>query len=420
VPSRTYPAAIAAVLFFVLPSSVTAAAGDLDTGFSGDGKVSTNLTSGIDYTVGMVIRPDGKIVTAGPAAGKGGRFSLVRYNANGTRDGTFGTKGVVFTNFTKGGDLAYDLALQADGKLIAVGKAAGGGGRFALARYRPNGRLDTTFSGDGKLMTNLTAGNDYAYNVAVQTDGKIVVVGGAGGGGGRFAIVRYKPNGMLDRSFSGDGKAFVNLTPGSDYADDVALGSGGAVLVAGAANFGPSGSLGLVRLVSDGTLDTTFDGDGKLIMSLTSGLDAAWGVAIQADEKIVAVGPAAKNMGVVRFDSAGAPDPTFGPSANGEVIIDFTAGTDLADEVALDSAGRIVVVGVASLNTANASFALARLTDAGILDSTFSAGGKLTTNLTGKDDYAADVQLTPGTGTIVAGGFGADGGRSAIVRYLAG
>jgi uncharacterized delta-60 repeat protein len=97
----------------------------------------------------------------------------------------------VTTNFTRGNDIAFGVAIQSDGKIVAAGRAGGSGGRFALVRYNPDGSLDATFSGDGKVTTNFTAGDDVALGVAIQADGKIVAAGGAGSTNARFALARY-------------------------------------------------------------------------------------------------------------------------------------------------------------------------------------------------------------------------------------
>lgn len=146
-----------------------------------------------DFANGVAIQADGKIVLAGRTGGNGGRFALARYNTNGTLDTTFSGDGKVRTDFGNGLDAAHGVALQANGKIVAAGHA--NFHRFALARYNANGTLDSTFGGDGKVATNFTTrdafGDDFANGVAIQADGKIVAVGRAGGGNGRFALARY-------------------------------------------------------------------------------------------------------------------------------------------------------------------------------------------------------------------------------------
>jgi uncharacterized delta-60 repeat protein len=149
----------AAMVAIALPASAAAAPGDFDATFGGgDGKVITNVTDGYDWANGVVIQEDDKIVTAGEASGGGGRFYVVRYLTDGTLDLNFGNDGVVFTNFTAGADFGYDVAVNSTGKIVVVGSAAGGGRRFALARYNADGSLDTSFGGDGKVLTNTRPG----------------------------------------------------------------------------------------------------------------------------------------------------------------------------------------------------------------------------------------------------------------------
>ena len=399
-------------------SAAYAQAGALDTSFGGDGRVTTNLTSGRDYAVGLIIQADGKLVAAGRAGGRGGRFALVRYLADGTLDATFGGDGKVFTNFTARFDGAFDLEIQADGKLVTAGMA-GGYSRFALARYNSDGTLDTSFGGDGKVTTNFTAGADFAFGVAIQTDGKIVAVGRAGGSGGRVAVARYNVGGTLDTSFSGDGKATTNFTAGEDTVDHVAIQSDGRIIVAGTAGyFSNNARFALVRYDTDGTRDATFSGDGKLTTNLTSGFDGAFAVAIQPlDQKIVATGQAGLNLAVLRYDPDGTLDSTF--SGDGKATTSFTRGLDYADDVALAADGKIIVAGAANFFGANPKFAVARYNGDGTLDATFGGGdGKVTTDFTSVWDGAYDVEIQATDGNIVAAGGASNGRKFALARYL--
>ena len=175
-----------------LPAGL-AAAGDLDTSFSVDGKVITDLTGRWDLAWAVAIQTDGKIIAAGASSGSGGRFSLIRYATDGSLDVTFSGDGKVLTNFTSGDDWAYDVAIQSDGKIVAAGAVAGQGGRFGLSRYESNGALDTSFGGgDGRVVTNFTPGWDAATGVGIQADGKIVAAGEASGAGGRYGTARYE------------------------------------------------------------------------------------------------------------------------------------------------------------------------------------------------------------------------------------
>jgi uncharacterized delta-60 repeat protein len=184
----------------------------------------------------------------------------------------------------------------------------------------------------------------------VQADGKVLVVGRAGGSGGRFVMARYKDDGTLDDTFGGgDGKVMTNFTAGDDYADDVALGDNDTIVVAGTANYGRDSKFALAQYDSTGELDTSFGGDGRVTTNFSSRrvIDGAWGVAVQSGIGIVATGPAGANVALVRYTSTGALDPAFG-GGDGITRTNWSAGRDWTDEIALDASGRIVVVGIAN------------------------------------------------------------------------
>ena len=171
-------------------SLACAAPGDLDPTFGGDGKVTTHFEGG-GGAQGVAIQADGKIVAVG-GAGKPFRFALARYMPNGSLDTTFGGDGKVTTKFAERYERAYGVAIQADGKIVAVGQAEHADPKFALARYMPNGTLDTAFGADGQVITDVTGELDGAHGVVIQANGKIV----AAGTGGRwpdlrFALARY-------------------------------------------------------------------------------------------------------------------------------------------------------------------------------------------------------------------------------------
>ena len=291
-------------------------------------------------------------------------------------------------------------------------------GRFALARYNIDGTLDASFGGDGRVTTNFSASADFANGVAIQTDGKIVATGRAGGSGGRVAVARYNTDGTLDTSFSGDGKVATNFTAGDDRADHVAIQDDGSIVVAGTAgNFSRNARFALVRYSADGTLDATFGGDGKVTTNVTPGFDAAFALAIQpGDQKIVAAGEARRKVAVLRYNPDGSLDSTF--SGDGKVTTNFTTGLDYADDVALEPGGKVVTAGSADY-FGHSRFAVARYDSDGTLDTTFGGDGRVTTNFTPGWDGAYDVEIQPTDGNIVAaGGAGNRGRKFALVRYL--
>jgi uncharacterized delta-60 repeat protein len=419
---RVVAATALVFLGFALPAF--AATGDLDPTFGVGGKVTTDFTPKQDIANGVAIQTNGKIVVGG-ASGGGSKFALARYNSDGSLDTTFSGDGMLTTDFTATLDYANSIAIQIDGKIVAAGEsgATGHNPKFALARYNPDGSLDTTFSGDGKLTTDFTRHEDLAHAVAIQADGKIVAAGtsAADRSNSRFALARYNPDGSLDTTFSGDGKLTTDFTPGADLVFyGLAIQTDGKLVVAGVAG----GEFALARYKTDGSLDTTFSADGKVTTNFTRYGDPAFGVAIQADGRIVAAGEASigypsGEFALVRYMTDGSLDPTFG--GDGKVTTAFTQLEDGASLPAIQADGKIVAAGVAAFESSNPRFALARYDTDGSLDTTFSTNGKVTTNFTPNADYADGLAIQA-NGRIVAAGVAGEGGSNpevALARYLA-
>jgi len=226
------------------------AAGFLDPSFDGDGRLS--LPAG--PAAAVAVQGDGKIVTAGGTETLGGDFLVYRFNADGSADQSFGLGGVVGTDIAGRADIARAIALQGDGKIIVAGSSDG---EFALARYNANGSPDTTFGTNGVVTTPFGA-DATALDVAIQDDGKIVAAGrssATAGGTSTFALVRYNADGSLDTSFDGDGKVTTGF--GLTAANSVAMAPGGRIVAGGTAETN-HGDAALVRYLADGSLDPTF------------------------------------------------------------------------------------------------------------------------------------------------------------------
>jgi uncharacterized delta-60 repeat protein len=386
--------------------------GSLDPSFSGDGKQTTDFGGNGDQATAVALQGDGKIVAVGLA--RFTDFALARYNANGSLDASFSGDGKQTTNFG-GPDRANGVALQGDGKIVAVGVGRGSNETtdFGIARYNSDGSLDTSFSGDGKQTTDF-GGIDAANGVVLQGDGKVVAVGSAGGVD--FALTRYNPDGSLDTSFSGDGKQTTNFGP-SDQATAVALQGDGKIVVVGATSRpGISGDFALARYNTNGTLDTSFSGDGKETTNFGH-TDVAQGVALQSDGKIVAVGQS-DDQGFVlaRYNADGALDTSF--SGDGQQTT-FFSGRDEATGVALQGDGKIVAVGRGGGAEFLGDFAIARYNTDGSPDTSFSFDGRQTTDFPGEFAEANGVALQA-NGKIVAVGHDGGGGvlgDFALARY---
>ncbi|MFE5792096.1 calcium-binding protein [Streptomyces sp. NPDC056503] len=393
-----------------LPAVAMAAPGDLDPAFHEDGRVVTDL-GGFAGAEGMVVQPDGKIVTIGYGYSNetSGDFTLTRYNADGSLDPTFDGDGVVTTDFVgANNDEGRGVALQADGKIVAVGGSTdwGGNGAWAAARYLPNGSLDTTFGEGGKVLTEIDVDAiETAEAVVVQPDGKIV----AGGSSfGVWSLVRWDSSGVPDPGFDGDGRVTTSFGPTCcQGVSDLALQGDGRIVAAGSAN-----GLALTRYLADGSLDTSFDGDGRV----TTGSGSGAGVALQSDGRIVVAGREGNAFLVSRFTSGGAPDTTF--DGDGRVTTSFGPEDGGAADVAVQADGRIVAAG-----RYGGDFALARYNTGGGLDPGFSGDGRVTTDFGGTGDAAASVALQT-DGKIVAAGLAGTASsfeeHRGLARYLGG
>jgi uncharacterized delta-60 repeat protein len=412
--------ASACLLALATAPPALAVAGTLDPTFSVDGKAITNFTTGDDYIWDVALQSDGKIVGAGGSDG-GRSVALARYNTDGTPDATFGAGGMVTTDMTTGADQAQAVAVQVDQKIVVAGRAGGSGGRFGLARYDTAGVLDPAFSGDGKVFTNLVSGYDHAWALAIQSDGKIVAAGAAQVRGGAFALVRYNADGTLDTTFSDDGKVTTNFTTGDDWVWDIAIQTDGKIVASGVAGASPSNKMvALARYNTDGSRDGTFSGDGKVTWNPTTGWEDAAGVGIQLDGKIVIAGAGGGNGGrllVMRFNPDGGTDSSF--SGDGMARTNFTSRDDFAWDVSLQTDGKIVAAGTAGLGGGTADFVVARYGTTGTLDSSFGVGGKVVTSLTTGTDVATAVTIQLDGNIVVGGRVGGAGGRFGVARYLA-
>ena len=312
-PARTMPerrtgaswpgaAACIALLALCFNHAVHAAPGELDRSFSADGGVLTDF-GGFEEASAVVVQPEGKLVAAGTAFVGGNRdFALARYQPDGSLDTGFGSGGLVLTDFGVGtDDGAASLAIQPDGKLVAGGFSnAGSPGDFdfALARYNPDGSLDTGFGVGGTLRTFFGGNAEGANALVVQPDGKIVAAGfsdGGNAGDSDFALARYNPDGSLDPSFSGGG--FRTFFGGSsESAKALVIQPDGKLVAAGFSNGGGAGDFdfAVARYNPDGGLDSAFNGgigaNGGFRIFLGGDSEGANALVIQPDGKLVAAG----------------------------------------------------------------------------------------------------------------------------------
>jgi uncharacterized delta-60 repeat protein len=412
---------LAALPAALIAPAAQAAPGDLDPTFGSGGVVTTPIGPDVDSAYGVAVQSDGKIVVVGRSSnGSNLDFAVVRYTTTGALDSTFGSGGKVTTAVGSGEDVPSAVAIQSDGKIVAAGYTSNGTtSEFALVRYTTSGTLDSTFGTGGKVTT-VIGSSSVATAVAIQSDGKIVAAGYSRIGSTHdFALVRYTTSGALDPTFGEAGVVTTAIGSGDDAAAGVAIQTDVKIVAAGYASNRTNDDFALVRYTSAGVLDGAFGTGGKVTTPIGSSTDEAFAVAIQSDGKIVAAGIAIASgydFALVRYTTTGALDPTFG--SGGKVVTDFGSGTDSANALAIQSNGKIVAAGYAVVSS-KLDFALARYTSTGALDPTFGTGGKVTTALGSGADEAYGVALQS-DGKIVAAGLGSNGSDQdfGVARYL--
>lgn len=402
-----------------------AAPGDLDGSFGAGGTVVTPISPGVSHELadGMALQADGKIVVVGFAVMPGGNVFLVtRYNPDGSLDTTFDGDGKVTTGFGAGGSYAYAVVIQPDGKILVVGNAdtPSSTNDFGLARYNVDGSLDTSFGIGGKVTTNFGS-YDFAADVALQTDGRIVAAGWANSS--RFGVARYNADGSLDASFDGDGMVMTDIGERGAWLQALAIQPDGRIVVAGCTrDWGGNNcdDFALARYNVDGGLDTTFGSSGIVITTIGTGTgDGVGSVLIQPDGRIVAVG-ISDSHDATGEDVALAryyADGSLDASfgAGGIVVTTLSPGADGAMDAVLQPNGKIVAIGLADMGAETGfDFALVRYNPNGSLDTTFDNDGIVTTDVAGANTDAAFAGALQPDGKIVAAGWVATAGGYAF------
>ena len=403
-------------------SAVLAAPGDLDTTFSGDGVASTYFGAQGGVVNDIAIDAQGRII----AAGYGIKHqhdvdvTLARYLPDGSPDPSFSGDGKLRAHFPFT-NMAQGVAVDSQGRIVVAGTVGtayccSGGGGFFFARFLPNGRFDRSFSGDGRRK--VAFGNmSGATDVALDHKGRIVAAGYDNGAsdGLHYALVRLQSNGTLDRSFGADGKARFSIGSSSSEANSVAIDSLGRIVVGGdAVQDGDMDHFAVARLLPNGSLDPGFSRDGRQFSGLRGWVES---VVIDDQDRVVAAGDA------YIYDQDKYAFGVVRYRTDGSLDASFSGDgstvTPFADyaganSVALDPEGRVVAAGLTFSNFGN--LALARYGPSGSLDTSFGNDGRIELDLEGTDLFNA-VAIDP-NGRIVAAG--ARDNEFAVVRYLGG
>lgn len=392
--------------------------GTVDNTFNSVGKQTTDFGSGYNIATAIAVQSDGKIVVAGYAyIGSSTDFAVARYNADGTVDNSFSNDGKQTGSFGSETNYAYSVAIQKDGKIVVAGQTYGASfSDFAIVRYNSNGTLDNSFSEDGKQTTDFGFSEDIARSAAIQSDGKIIISGyeykcNDTCTNAQFALARYNTNGTLDNTFSEDGRQISSFASGY-YATSLALQTDGKIVIAGYAER-DNVDFALARFNTNGSIDHTFGTDGRLTTDFNSD-DFAYSVAIQSDGKIVAAGyDYGDNFDLSRYNTDGSLDDTFGRSGKLTDRLRVNQGSTYYTSTAIQQDSKLVTAGY-TWNGSNYDFAVARYNIDGSLDNSFSTDGKQTTDFASADEFAYSVAIQKDGKIVLAG---ASGPYFALSRY---
>ena len=382
--------------FFIAGSTSIPTDGDLDPTFGVGGVVMTDFNASTDLANAVALQADGKLVVAGTTY-TGNDFSdedfaIARYNADGSLDASFGTNGKVTTDFPGLAAVISAVVVQPDGKIVVAGGAYPlftFAGDFKVARYNPDGSLDTSFGAGGIVTTIFPGDGSFAFALALQSDGKIIAAGTdffdfnpGDMSDTDFALARYNPNGSLDTTFGNGGTVTTDFLGHEDDVFSVLIQPDGKIVAVGSANSPVDFyDFAAARYLSNGTLDTTFGTGGKMRVDFgNQDMDIAADAALQPDGKIVAAGTTVFDFGVeqdfalTRFNSNGTVDTTFG--TGGLLLIDFDSFAQSANAVLIQSDGKIITIGYPNTELDDSDFLLARCNPDGSLDPSFGVGGK--------------------------------------------
>jgi uncharacterized delta-60 repeat protein len=406
-------------------------AGAPDPTFGGTGIVDTVVSTVSSFSYGVAVQPDLKVVVAGQSqaggASGGEQITVIRYNADGSLDTTFGNNGIVFLPISTESINPTDasaVTIQSNGDILVASDVYVSGTKkgtvadeWALVRLNPNGSQDTTFGGGKGYVTtafykaSTNPAPVYPRAIQIQSNGQIVVAGQAtnSSGAGELGIARYNTNGTLDTTFGTEGIVLNSTITPVSSGNMLAIDSAGDIDVAGFLYVGTTLKMGAARYLSNGTLDPSFGTGGVVGIVPPGGSNVAvHGIALQSTGDIVLCGwgnlggPSGLESAFVRLNTNGSIDTTFGA---GGVYADPELGETFS--IAIQSDDEIVSIGKEMLSngTLSPQFWVTRiLADGSSYDPTFGTNGLAEATLSStatETPYA--VTLTPDGKIVVTG-----------------
>lgn len=386
--------------------------GTLDVSFGGDGIVQTDFSGSVDRIYCMEIQSDGKILAGGYtfSGGTNGSFALVRYNSSGSIDQSFALNGISTIDIGTD-DQANAISVDMFGNIFLVGSTVINGiVNIALIKYLSNGFLDNTFGANGIVTTSINLNHYVGSTIALQPDNKILVGGISFSSGYHFCVARYNQNGTLDTTFGVNGIQNIPVPSSGGAianANKLVIQPDGKIVLAGRSYNGNDFDIFLMRLSNNGNLDVSFGNGGMVITDFSNSNDQLLDIILQSDGKIIGAGRTASSVAntgfstLIRYSATGMVDSTFG--INGSVLSQYSPGNNYAHSIILQPDGKILITGSTGIYPVG-DIVIARYTNSGSLDLSFSSTGYIIKDIMGLDVGSSIRMQTDGK--ILVGGFG--------------
>ena len=392
-------------------SSMIGQSGVLDSTFGNGGIVITDIIpNSFDFQYGATLQQDGKILTIGVTSTGAIDFGLVRYMPDGMLDESFGDTGIVFVDFAGKSDRGYAVIVQPDGKIVVAGESTVNNQEdFAIARYHSDGTPDSTFGTAGKVTTDLGTDYEFVNSLVLQPDGKIIAAGRVSAPVlSDMAVVRYNNDGTLDEDF-GVGGIVITGVREEDEARAVALQPDGKIVLGGYASISAKGDYAVVRYNPDGTLDKLFGTGGKVTTEIDNS-DVGYCMQLLPNGKILMGGitnydytlPTA-DVCLVQYNEDGTLDQSFG--MNGKAVHKIGTTNDIHG-LAIQPDGKIFVAGTSDVVNFEKRWMLARFLPDGKLDTIFGDHGVTTADFSSSQLFVSAALIQNDSRVVVVGGSG--------------
>ena len=366
------------IFFLTSINLIMAQQGTLDSTFSGDGKLFLAPSASHDNAYGVVVQADSNIVIGGVSITQSATsfdICAVRVHPDGSIDSTFGTNGYTIYDHAGGFDVAYDIDLQTDGKIIMTGAVSitAANTDMLVVRLNTDGSFDSTFAGNGKLIIPINTSEDYAREAAIQPDGKILIGGYTKTPGFTYnnaVMVRINTDGTLDTTFGTGGIALPNFSTQSETIDAITLTPTGDIRAVGYSWANNTAQGIAMGFFANGSVDSTFGTNGMRNMT---GMSYARGI-VQRNNKYYVCGNGSVAGIITAMTEGGVNISTFG--SGGNVVVNLFNSVAY-NEITTQQDGKIIAGGGTSIAMFQSDFLITRIDTAGVLDATFGVNGNV-------------------------------------------